>query len=103
MLKGAYEFYPNENYFNYLNGLIKMDIVKKGNELWIEYPSKKEYQKQWKLAKLENGRWIQLSWEPTFVETNFEIINENNEISFNVFENYGLGYDVQVGVLKKAQ
>ncbi|MDX1543413.1 MAG: serine hydrolase domain-containing protein [Christiangramia sp.] len=99
-LIGEYDFFPNENY--YLEGVIKMDIVIKGNDLWIEYPAKKEYRKQWKLEKLENGRWIQLSWEPTFVETNFEIVNENNEVSFNVFENYGLGYDVQVGVLKKA-
>lgn len=99
MLIGEYNFFPNENY--YLQEVVKMDFILKENELWIEYPAKKEYRKQFKLAKLENGRWVQLSWEPTFVETSFEILNNNNEVPFNVFENYNLGYDIKVGELKK--
>ncbi|MBO6881040.1 serine hydrolase domain-containing protein [Winogradskyella sp.] len=99
LLIGEFEFVPNENY--YLDDIIKMDIVLKENELWIEYPAKKEYRKQHKLAKLDNGRWIQLSWEPTYVETSFELLQNNKNISFKVYEDYGLGYDIHVGELKK--
>lgn len=99
ILVGEYEFSPNENY--YIEGNLMMDIILKENELWIEYPAKEKYRKKYKLAKLENGRWIQLSFEPIFVETSFEILKTNNDISFKVYEDYDLGYDIQVGELKK--
>ncbi len=78
-----------------------VDIITNKKELWIEYPTKNKYRKQYKLAKMKNGRWIQLSWEPTFVETSFEIVQNNNKISFKVYEDYNLGYDIHVGELKK--
>jgi CubicO group peptidase (beta-lactamase class C family) len=99
MLVGEYEFTPNENY--YLEGNIMMDIILKENELWIEYPAKEKYRKKYKLAKLENGRWIQLAFEPIFAETSFEILKTNKDISFKVYENYNFGYDIHVGELKK--
>ena len=99
MLVGEYEFTPNENY--YLEGNIMMDIMLKENELWIEYPAKEKYRKKYTLAKLENGRWIQLSFEPVFVETSFEILKTNKDISIKVYEDYNLGYDIHVGELKK--
>lgn len=99
MIVGKYEFSPNENY--YLEDKIMMDIVMNKNELWIEYLNKKEYKKQYKLAKIDNNRWIQLSWEPVFIETSFEIIQNNNKLSLKVYEDYNYGYDVHVGELKK--
>lgn len=99
MLVGKYEFTPNENY--YLEGNLMMDIMLKENELWIEYPAKKKYRKKYRLAKLENGRWIQLAFEPIFVETSFEILKINKNISFKVYEDYNMGYDIHVGELKK--
>lgn len=98
-LVGEYEFTPNENY--YLENKILMDIIERDNELWIEYPSKNIYRKQRKLARLDNGRWIQISWEPTFVETSFEVVNSKDEVSFKVFEDYDLGYDIHVGEMRK--
>jgi len=99
MLVGEYEFTPNENY--YIEGNLMMDIMLKENELWIEYPAKEKYRKKYKLAKLENGRWIQLSFEPIFVETSFEILKTNKDISVKVYEDYNIGYDIHVGELKK--
>ncbi|QNL22979.1 beta-lactamase family protein [Hyphobacterium sp. CCMP332] len=99
MLIGEYSFLPNENY--YLEDSFIMEILLKENELWIEYPAKKKYRKSYKLAKLENQRWLQLSWGPVFVEFTFEFLNNENEIGFKVYENYGLGFDVYVGDLKK--
>jgi hypothetical protein len=78
-----------------------VNIVLNNKELWIEYPTKNNYRKRFKLAKMENGRWIQLTWEPTFLEMSFEIVQNNNKISFKVYEDYDLGYDMQVGELKK--
>ena len=99
MLVGEYEFVPNENF--YIEDNFMVDIVLNKKELWIEYPTKNNYRKRYKLAKMKNGRWIQLSWEPTFLEISFEIVQNNNKISFKVYEDYGLGYDVHVGELKK--
>ena len=99
MLVGEYKFVPNENF--YLEGNFMVDIITNKKELWIEYPTKNKYRKRFKLAKMKNGRWIQLSWEPTFVETSFEIVQNNNKISFKVYEDYNLGYDIHVGELKK--
>lgn len=99
MLIGQYEFVPNENF--YLDGNFMVDIIKDRQELWIEYPTKNNYRKRFKLAKMTNGRWIQLSWEPAFVETSFEILKTNKDISFKAYEDYDLGYDIHVGELKK--
>lgn len=99
MLVGAYEFTPNENY--YLEGNIMMDIMLKENELWIEYPTKEKYRKKYKLVKLKHGRWIQLSFEPIFLETSFEIIQKNDDTLINMYEDYKLGYTIHVGKLKK--
>ena len=98
-LVGQYEFHPNENY--YLNDGFKMEIVKRNDELLIEYPSNKKYRKSFKLGKLENGRWIQLSWEPTFLEISYEIYREGSPLSLKVYEDYDLGYEVYVGDMKK--
>jgi len=98
-LVGEYEFTPNENY--YLENKILMDIIEKDNELWIEYPAKNIYKKKRKVTKLDNGRWIQISWEPTFVETSFEVVNSKDEVSFKVFEDYDLGYEIHVGEMRK--
>ena len=99
MLVGEYEFVPNENF--YIEDNFMVDIVINKKELWIEYPAKNNYRKRYKLAKMKNGRWIQLSWEPTFLEMNFETVQNNNNISFKIYEDYDLGYDVHVGELKK--
>jgi CubicO group peptidase (beta-lactamase class C family) len=99
MLVGEYEFLPNENF--YIEDSFMVNIVLNNKELWIEYPTKNNYRKRFKLAKMENGRWIQLTWEPTFLEMSFEIVQNNNKISFKVYEDYDLGYDMQVGELKK--
>lgn len=101
MLVGEYEFLPNENF--YLDDNFMVDIILDMQELWIVYPTKNKYRKRYKLAKMKNGRWIQLSWEPVFVETSFEIAQNENNISFKVYEDYDLGYDVHVGELKKVK
>lgn len=98
-LVGKYEFVPNENF--YLEDSFMVDLVLNNKELWIEYPAQNNYRKRFKLAKMKNGRWIQLSWEPTFLEMSFEFIQNNSEISFKVYEDYDLGYDVHVGELKR--
>jgi CubicO group peptidase (beta-lactamase class C family) len=99
LLVGEYEFIPNENY--YLENKILMDIIEKDNELWIDYPAKDIYRKKRKLGKLDNGRWIKISWEPTFVETSFEVINSKDDVSIKVFEDYDLGYEMHVGEMRK--
>ncbi|WP_411767153.1 serine hydrolase domain-containing protein [Winogradskyella sp. A3E31] len=99
MFVGKFEFLPNENFYSEDNFIV--DIVLNKKELWIEYPTKNNYRERFKLAKLENGRWIQLSWYPAFIEMSFEIAHNNDEITFKVYEDYDNGYDIHVGELKK--
>lgn len=99
-LIGSYNFKPNENYYS--DKRFTMDIVKKNDALFIEYPSNYKYKKSIKLGKLDNGRWIQLSWEPTFLEVSYEIQKKDSgEVSLKVFEDYNLGYDLHVGDMRK--
>ena len=100
LLVGKYEFLPNENFYS--ENSFMVDIVLDKKELWIEYPKKGNYPERFKLVKLENGRWMQLSWYPAFLEMSFEFIQNNNEVLFKIYEDYDNGYDIHIGELKKA-
>lgn len=88
-LVGQYEFQPNQHF--YLDEQFLVEIILKQNEPWIEFPANKEIRNRFRLAKLENGRWMQLSWDPAFLEVSLETTTgKDANRSLKVYEHDGL-------------
>lgn len=100
-LTGKYEFISNSNYSLYFAEKTPIAISADKDQLWIEHSANTKYPEKFKLVKLENGRLVELSWFPFFMEISFmPVIGEDG--TFMVYENYGAEYDSHVGELKRS-
>lgn len=100
-LTGEYEFISNSTYSFYFGEKAPVAISFDKNQLWIKYPSNSKFSEKFQLVKLENGRWLELSWYPFFMEVSFMPVN-GEENTFMVFRNYGAEFESHVGELKRS-
>ncbi len=97
---GEYLFIPNGNF--YLDDPIEIRISAEKDQVWIEFPTNKKYHNKYKMVKIENGKWVQLSWDPVATEFTYDLQEDKDgAVTISVFENYGPGISIHIGELKR--